>query len=63
MSFVNQVANLEAETIIQIDEFVAEINKRGEALNPRLIAIAKTQLEIGFAMLSKAAKIVDINNG
>lgn len=61
MNLVNEVANLEAETIAIIDGIVMSADKNGEALNQRLVAIAKTQLELGFAMLSKAAAIVDQN--
>ncbi len=61
MYLVNEVANLEAETIAVVDNIVMAADRSGETLNPRLVAIAKTQLELGFAMLAKATRAVDSN--
>lgn len=61
MYLTNQVANLEAETIARVDGLLMFADREGQPLNPRLVAIAKTQMELGFAMLAKATRAVDSN--
>lgn len=59
MSFKNQVANSEAETMVMVERIVSDASRCGECLNMRLVAIARTQIELGYMALNKAVQDID----